>query len=58
MFLVENDVRKIYQALPDGDPEKSLGSMKLMQSLLNMEEFTELKNGLSTVLAWMKNSNG
>jgi UDP-glucose 4-epimerase len=57
MKLAGHDVKKIYQPLPKGDPEKSLGSMKLMQELLNIQEFVELGAGLNAVLAWMKMSD-
>jgi len=58
MNLTGYNVNKIYQPLPNGDPERSLGSIKLMQDLLKIEKFTRLESGLIEVLAWMKLSNG
>lgn len=52
--LTGNDVKKQYQELPLGDPEKSLGSTDRMREQLNLSEFVDIESGLSNVLTWMK----
>ncbi len=52
--LTGNHVEKLYQELPPGDPEASLGSIDRMQEYLNLGKVTELENGLHQVLAWMR----
>jgi UDP-glucose 4-epimerase len=57
-LLVGVDVKRSYQVLSACDPEKSLGSVELMNKTLELGEFINLDSGLNEVLKWIKMSNG
>ena len=48
--LTGNEVEKLYQKLPNGDPKKSSGSKDWMEEKLNLNSFTQLEEGLKEVL--------
>jgi len=61
LLLVEKidcDVEKIYQDLPNGDPEKSNGSTDKIKTILNidLDTLVRLDEGLEPTIDFIKNS--
>lgn len=59
-ILVEKvgcNVQKIYQSLPNGDPEKSNGSTGKMEKTLNVNltKLVQLDDGLASTIDFIKN---
>jgi nucleoside-diphosphate-sugar epimerase len=54
---IGHDVQKIYQDLPNGDPEESNGSTGKMETILsvNLTELVQLDDGLASTIDFIKN---
>ena len=56
-YLLGVTPERVYQPLPPGDPEASLGETRRMEQQLRLGAMTALDSGLSATIDWMQNSN-